>query len=85
MKMAPTPLQVVATMVACGLTGLAMGHPQELPSPFRVALHRAVDGAARFWLWAWNQPADTLDEVPEQLAEFVPDASTMDPGLVSRP
>lgn len=85
MKMAPTPLQVVATVVACGIAGLAMGHPRELPSPFRMALHRAVDGAARFWLWTWNQPADTLNEAPEELAEFIPDMSMIDAGLVSRP
>ncbi len=62
MKAAPTPWQVVATMITCGLAGLVMGHPAELPAPLRLPVQRAVDYAARVWLWTWDEPAGALDD-----------------------
>lgn len=57
----PVGMRLAASALTCGLLGAALMHPNVLPDPAQRGLATAVNGATRFWLWVWDEPADALD------------------------
>lgn len=65
MRASPSSMQLAAIACSCTIVTALIEHPATLPGPFRVGVERAVDGAARVWLWSWGEPADALDRPAE--------------------
>lgn len=55
-------IRLATSVLTSALLAAAMWHPQMLPRPAQRGLAHAVNGAARFCLWVWDQPADALDD-----------------------
>jgi len=62
MKQSPTFLQWFTTGIMCWMISMLLWNPNMLPEPVRQGVYTSVDGAARFWLWLWNEPAEVSFE-----------------------